>query len=190
MGAGSLLLGARRIDAGRCLRRRTCAGSSAVPTDPTLVWLDMPNFHPRLVALIAPQLGPAEEIWAVYPGRTSLIATSNRLFVVGRHQAVPHPLTEFEALDRPRTTMALLKRWTGTTISIPIDPGDEHGLQALTVIGLLVALTGRARRPGLEGPAPPSVAPKSRRRPYGRPRIGRWRQVGGHPHVRPAWRFA
>lgn len=106
----------------------------------------MPNFHPQLVAAVAPFLDPGEEVWAVYPAEhRSLVATAKRLFLVGPDRTIAYPLREFELMRRPRPSLVLLQRRGGGAMRIPLDPRDEHGIQALTVIGLLVASVARPR---------------------------------------------
>ncbi len=138
----------------------------------------MPNFHPQLVALVAPLLEPGEEVWAVYAAkRRALIATERRLFLVGSDGLVAHHLREFRLMRRPRPSLVLLERRSGGHLSIHLDPLDEHGIQALTVIGLLVASVDRSDTRILERPAPARVAPSVRRR----------RPIA-HRHILPAHR--
>ncbi len=123
----------------------------------------MPNFHPQLVAAVAPFLDPGEEVWAVYPAeRRSLVATATRLFLVGPDGTVAHQLGEFELMRRPRPSLVLLQRRGGGAMRIPLDPRDEHGIQALTVIGLLVARIARPRGfvPGHAAPARAAPSPR------------------------------
>lgn len=124
----------------------------------------MPNFHPHLVAAVAQHLEQDEEVWAVYPAaRNALVATATRLFVVGRDGVVVHPLHDFVLLHRASPTLALLERRSGGMMAVRVDPRDEHGVQALTVIGLLVAMAGRPGRQ-LAEPVAATSAPRRRRR--------------------------
>lgn len=123
----------------------------------------MPNFHPQLVALVAPLLEPGEEVWAVYPARRrSLVATGSRLFLVSPGATIAHPLADFVQMRRPRPSLVLLQLRAGGSMRIALDPSDEHGIQALTVIGLLLAGVSRAHRPVLGGPEPARAAPTVR----------------------------
>jgi hypothetical protein len=120
----------------------------------------MPNFHPKLVAAVAPLLEPGEEVWAVYPStRRSLVATGSRLFLVSPDGLTAHHLHEFELMRRPRPSIVLLQRRSGGAMRIALDPADEHGIQALTVIGLLVAHIARRNAAVPDQPAPASSAP-------------------------------
>lgn len=124
----------------------------------------MPNFHPHLVAAVAHLLEDDEEVWAVYPAaRNALVATGRRLFVIGREGVATHPLEEFVLLRRASPTLALLQRRAGGTMAVRVDPRDEHGVQALTVIGLLIAMAARPARQ-LHDPAPARSGPPRRRR--------------------------
>lgn len=126
----------------------------------------MPNFHPHLVAAVAHLLDDDEEVWAVYPAaRNAMVATARRLFVIGREGVAVHPLEEFVLLHRASPTLALLQRRTGGTMAVRVDPRDEHGVQALTVIGLLIAMAARsANRPDDPAPARSRPLPRRRRR--------------------------
>lgn len=123
----------------------------------------MPNFHPDLVAAVRPFLGPSEEVWAVYPSsRRSLVVTGSRMFVLGRETPEVHGLEEFIAMRRPTERLVLLERRAGMAIALHIDPHDEHGIQALTVIGLLFAIASKANGRPLSGPPRAQAAPHGR----------------------------
>ncbi len=125
----------------------------------------MPNFHPQLVASVAPFLEPGEEVWAVYPAkRRALVATGTRLFLVGPDGTIAHPLRDFLLMRRPRPSLVLLQRRAGGAMRIALDPRDEHGIQALTVIGLLIANIARPNPHVPDRPAPARVAPAPRHR--------------------------
>ncbi|HEY5630320.1 MAG TPA: hypothetical protein VIR16_12505 [Candidatus Limnocylindrales bacterium] len=125
----------------------------------------MPNFHPQLVASVAPLLEPGEEVWAVYPAKPrSLVATATRLFLVSPVGTSALPLREFALMRRPRPSLVLLQRRAGGAMRIALDPLDEHGIQALTVIGLLVANVARPHAVQPNQPAPARAAPAPRHR--------------------------
>lgn len=107
--------------------------------------------------MVAPLLAEGERVWAVFPARTrSLVVTPRRIFVVAPDHADEIPLEEVTDVSREGDTLIVVQLRHGQPLAIDVDPADEHGLQALTVIGLLAACRGRIPA-GLE-PEPPVPA--------------------------------
>lgn len=108
-----------------------------------------------LLEIVRPLLEEGESVWAVYPGRQSLVATDRRLFLVTDNRPIGYDLAQFAGVQRERDTLLVLTpAGDGPAIAVEVRPNDEAGLQAMTVIGLLVArqgrtgAAGRGRRPG------------------------------------------
>lgn len=96
-----------------------------------------------LLDLVAPRLVPGETVWAVYAGGRALVATNRRLFFLSAGQLSTYDLAEFDHVERAREDLIVLDRPDGPPIAMTVAPDDEAGLQALTVVGLLVALRDR-----------------------------------------------
>jgi hypothetical protein len=147
----------RRVAPSRHLAAASRSGPQRPPLIAGLAGVPqiLPNIHPQLVASVVPFLEPGEEVWAVYPARRrSLVATGTRLFLVGPSGAMAHPLHEFELMRRPRPSLVLLHWRAGGALRIALNPLDEHGIQALRVIGLLVARVVHPHPRIKEAPAP------------------------------------
>lgn len=93
-----------------------------------------------LLDIVAPHLVPGESVWAVYTGSRALVATNRRLFFASDGRLSTYDLGEFDEVARPREDLIVLDRTAGPPIAVAVEPDDEDGLQALTVVGLLVAL--------------------------------------------------
>jgi hypothetical protein len=114
----------------------------------------MPHLHPEHVAAVAPLLAAGEVVWAVYPSRgRSLIATPRRLFVVGPHATEEIPVADIRRVHRGGDNVIVIERRTAPSMAVRVDPADEHGLQALTVLALLAAVHGRVPEDLLPEPA-------------------------------------
>lgn len=152
---------------GAFARRQRGARRVARPVHPPHsppLGFSMPNFHPHLVAAVSPLLEAGEEVWAVYASpRTSLVATATRLFIVGRDGTLAWPLDELAVLRRTRPSLVVLEWRSGRALPVRVDPRDEHGIQALTVIGLLLAI---AAKPSMQ----PGASPPARSAPAAPPR--------------------
>lgn len=96
-----------------------------------------------LLDTVAPHLVTGEAVWAVYTGTRALVATNRRLFFIAGEQLSVYDLGEFDNVERPRDDLIVLDRADGPPIALTVAPDDEAGLQALTVVGLLVALRER-----------------------------------------------
>jgi hypothetical protein len=105
--------------------------------------------------LVHPLLADDERVWAVYPGSRALVATNRRLFFVVHEHVDARDLSDFTQVRRERESLIVLSgQRGGPSIAIEVGPDDEAGLQALTVLGLLVACPERV--PG-DPPADPPV---------------------------------
>ncbi len=109
----------------------------------------------NLPAIVNPLLDEGEAVWAVFENaRRALVATPRRLFIVAGGRVDQIPLDEIADLRRAGESTVILERRHGAPLDVDLDPEDEQGLQALTVIGLLAGcrrrLRGSAspRRPG------------------------------------------
>ncbi len=117
-----------------------CSGGSARTLRVASRSMSLPGPIDRVRAL----LEEGEAVWAVFPGRQALVATQRRLFVVGTGAVRAYDLAEFESRREAESVVVLHGR-SGAVVALEILPDDEAGLQALTIVGLLVAL-----RSGLE----------------------------------------
>jgi hypothetical protein len=98
----------------------------------------MPELTP--LDLVHPLLADGESVWAVYPGSRTLVATNRRLFFVAHGHVNARDLSEFSQVRRERESLIVLSgQRGGPSIAIEVGSDDEAGLQALTVLGLLVA---------------------------------------------------
>lgn len=102
-----------------------------------------------LLDVVTPTLFPGETVWAVYTGSRALVATDRRLIFVSGGDLTAYDLADFDRVARSREDLVVLDRTDAPPIAVPVAPDDEAGLQALTVVGLLVALRDR-----LEGEHP------------------------------------
>ncbi len=92
------------------------------------------------LAAVAPLLEPGERVWAVYPsGPRPIVATARRVFLIGPSGVDAVPLAELSTVRRQDNDIVVVERAGRPLLAVPVDPADEYGLQALTVIGLLVA---------------------------------------------------
>ena len=109
----------------------------------------MPDQPASCLRAVEGRLGPGEDVWAVYPSaRRALVATRRHLFLLDADGRVEvHELGEYRGVRRARDTLVVVEGRGGASIAVPVDPGDELGLQALTVIGLLLAADAAGRSP-------------------------------------------
>lgn len=132
------------------------------------------------VAAVAPLLAPGEDVWAVFPGRPrSLVATGRRLFLVADDDVREISLAELAQVRREQERLVVIEPWRGAPIGVHVDPMDEEGLQALAVLGLLVASGNRGSEPPVAVPEPgprvvrPAAPGRRRSRRTGRRTAGR-----------------
>jgi hypothetical protein len=107
---------------------------------------------PAPLAAVLPLLEEGERVCLVLgSGRPPAVATSRRLFLVWARGVDAHRLVDLIGVEREDEGHVIVLRPGRPRLLLPVDPVDEAGLQALTVLALLAAAARRGHDLEAEG---------------------------------------